>query len=646
MRDEAKAGDRVVLHGGTYRLAETLVLGPQNSGVAWVAAPGEKPVLSGGIPVTGWTPDTNGIWKAKLDRADKVRQLYVNGRAADMAMFGKALRTLGWRGSVVVTGKEPWALDAGKAGKGFAFKAAEFPHVAHPEEMEFQQRRTWTIQRVNVAAVEWSGTEALVVLGQPAGAIAQHLGWGCGLSPRECYFYNAYEFIDRPGEFYFDRAAKTLYYMPRAGQDGKPEDMTRADVVVPVLEKLVEIRGPDRKTHVRDLRFEGLTFAHAKWDMLKLGDSYGSVVLQSNALTTKFLNDGNWHNVMYACNDVPAGAVDVNGATGITFKNNEFRLLGSTALNLENDIQMITASGNLFYEVEGAGISVGHPQHTYIGKENGDNEGLGPYNVDNRRDKWNEAVEGLPADITLDNNLMRRVCSVWWQVSPITVYYANRIAILHNDLNDTPYNSITIGWSWAEFNGIPNPKKYSDYGRRGVNCSLNMRGLKLNNNRVINPYHKLDDTGALYFIGDFAKPAKELSKQTEYSEVIGNYVSVDKPKEGLIYTDEGSSFLRFEDNVLDGPPGLGRIMARGWYHRGHNNRNKIFVNNFITEYDWNGKGGDDRCVYKGNTIVPRKRKDPPLKVSQWPVQAQEIMGAAGLEPAHQALLTEIPAEDR
>ncbi len=39
-RDAAKAGDRIVLRGGVYRLEEILRLGPQHSGVTWTAAPG------------------------------------------------------------------------------------------------------------------------------------------------------------------------------------------------------------------------------------------------------------------------------------------------------------------------------------------------------------------------------------------------------------------------------------------------------------------------------------------------------------------------------------------------------------------------------------------------------------------------------
>ena len=49
-RDSAKAGDRILLKSGTYRLTETLVLGPENSGGIWMTAPGAKPVISGGAP--------------------------------------------------------------------------------------------------------------------------------------------------------------------------------------------------------------------------------------------------------------------------------------------------------------------------------------------------------------------------------------------------------------------------------------------------------------------------------------------------------------------------------------------------------------------------------------------------------------------
>ncbi|MCC7494962.1 MAG: right-handed parallel beta-helix repeat-containing protein [Fimbriimonadaceae bacterium] len=52
---------KVWLRGGRYELAETLLLGPADSGTAaapvvWAAWPGEQPVLSGGRRLSGWQP--------------------------------------------------------------------------------------------------------------------------------------------------------------------------------------------------------------------------------------------------------------------------------------------------------------------------------------------------------------------------------------------------------------------------------------------------------------------------------------------------------------------------------------------------------------------------------------------------------------
>ena len=42
----------------------------------------EKPVLNGGVQVTGWTQHSGNIWQAQLNRDDKLRALYVNGKRA------------------------------------------------------------------------------------------------------------------------------------------------------------------------------------------------------------------------------------------------------------------------------------------------------------------------------------------------------------------------------------------------------------------------------------------------------------------------------------------------------------------------------------------------------------------------------------
>src|SRR5262245_46846413 len=65
-----KADVIVLVRGGTYALPETLVFGPEDSGtpehpVVYAAYPGEKPVLSGGRPITGSKPDEGKRWVAE-----------------------------------------------------------------------------------------------------------------------------------------------------------------------------------------------------------------------------------------------------------------------------------------------------------------------------------------------------------------------------------------------------------------------------------------------------------------------------------------------------------------------------------------------------------------------------------------------------
>ncbi|MGC9320129.1 MAG: hypothetical protein ACP5KN_19005, partial [Armatimonadota bacterium] len=84
----------VLIRGGTYRLRETFVLEPQDSGTAeapvtYAAYPGEEPVISGGRPVTGWQPAGGGLWQAHIASVERgtryFRQLWVNGRRATRA---------------------------------------------------------------------------------------------------------------------------------------------------------------------------------------------------------------------------------------------------------------------------------------------------------------------------------------------------------------------------------------------------------------------------------------------------------------------------------------------------------------------------------------------------------------------------------
>ena len=95
-------GVRIVLRGGEYALTEPVLVRPEDGGTAAsptviMAAPGERPELSGGVAVTGWqklATDPRGLpaaarghlWVADAPRfngrALEFRQLWVGGRKA------------------------------------------------------------------------------------------------------------------------------------------------------------------------------------------------------------------------------------------------------------------------------------------------------------------------------------------------------------------------------------------------------------------------------------------------------------------------------------------------------------------------------------------------------------------------------------
>lgn len=74
MSSELKKPITVLLRGGTYRVLEPVEFLPIDSGtkdapITYAAYPGEKPVISGGIAITGWKKGKGGLWTADVPLA-------------------------------------------------------------------------------------------------------------------------------------------------------------------------------------------------------------------------------------------------------------------------------------------------------------------------------------------------------------------------------------------------------------------------------------------------------------------------------------------------------------------------------------------------------------------------------------------------
>ena len=623
-------GDIVVyLRGGDYQIAEPVKFGVEDSGrdgfqVIYRAFGNETPVISGGVRVNEWVPDINGIWKARLQRPTKLRQLYVNSVPAKLATMRKRVPAQGGVGAFVVKGDESWALASGTAVDGVHFKKTDFPTVARPTDLELESQSTWTSCRVCVREMKETGDGWDFLLEQPMAAILQNQGWGTAFNPKTAIsVFNAYEFVDEPGEFYFNRATQTLYYLPRPG-----EQMSDAEVIAPVLETLVDLHGCNLRRHVSHLRFEGITFAHSAWQLMRVGDSTGAGGLQSCALSVKF-GSRNWHDNLYQTTDIPAAAVEVNSADHISFRGNTFKLTGCLGLNLENDVCDASIEGNVFHHIGECSINVGHPQHVYIGRQDGDNEGHGQYHIDNRYDKWGEDVEGLCTNVLIANNLIRRTGEQHSAAVALSVIYGHNISIVHNDLKYAPYTGISLGWGWEEFDGVSR--------RSRGKPSLSLRNNRVCDNRIANMLEQLADGGGIYLLG-MSQPPAQVTGGQQWSDISGNYIhDFGRKMCSAIHPDNGSRFFYFHDNVFENMKWL-HIYAMAYSRKGDY---RIEHNYSNTEWLWSLPGRES--ILATNTVFLDNMR---VFGSEWPAGAGRIMANSGLEPAFRNLLESISLNER
>ncbi|GAB3970954.1 hypothetical protein GCM10027615_28650 [Plantactinospora veratri] len=362
------SGDiQVYLRGGRYPVSSTIEFGPGDSGtngyrVVYAGYPGETPILDGGVQVTGWTQHSGNIWKAPLDRANKLRTLYVNDKRAFMA--SKTINSAGCHGTYNITaGQAAWAWESGSQCDGARYNSADFPAIArNQDDIEIETATTWTTAIVGVRQVTTDGGSRIALFQQPGAAIAQGAFNGNAQVGGSHKVMNAYEFLDAPGEFFFDRSSRTLYYY-RASS----ENMSTATVFAPNnVTTLLRVAGTSTSDHVRDITFSGLTVQHSDWNLFDVAGSVFKQAQQGN-LGAQAYAKGNFHVYYYRNVDVTPGMIQIQNADGILLRRNRIQHTGADGISLVNDVQNSQLIGNHTNDIAGSAISVGHPQHVYIG---------------------------------------------------------------------------------------------------------------------------------------------------------------------------------------------------------------------------------------------------------------------------------------
>ncbi len=301
---------RVCLADGEYRLDEPLVFEPADSGtaaapVSYVAAAGANPILSGGKRITGWQEGADGVWYADVPTVGGkpwvFRQLFVDGerRTRARTLNEGYLRTAG----PLPQFDNPREHKKNRAAKlGFRYRPGDLKHWEALEDINLFVYHAWT------ASLHWIATldeeQRTVHFTAPS-------NWPMGWWEREQRYHieNYREALDRPGEWYLDRAAKCVYYYPREG-----EELRQVAVIAPRLRQLVAFRGDlDAGRFVEHVHLRGLSFQYADWQIVDKGPADGQAAHFLGAAITAH---GAHHCVLERCEVAHVGAYGVHFGQG------------------------------------------------------------------------------------------------------------------------------------------------------------------------------------------------------------------------------------------------------------------------------------------------------------------------------------------
>lgn len=327
---------------------------------------------------------------------------------------------------------------------------------------------------------------------------------------------------DKGAQYYVENVFEALehpgeWYLDRpSGQltylPRSGENIKTAEIVAPRLPQLVILRGDAaRGKPVEYMHFEGLTFSHSEW-------TPGGEALTASAQA--------------ACH-IP-GALSFRHARNCVVRHCAIEHVGSYGVECTEGCSDVQLAGNRIADLAGGGVKIWHtlPPGT---SSRAETDGVAAPCLSCRR-------------ISVSDNEIADGGHRWRQAVGVLIGKCGGNQVLHNHIHDFDYTGISVGWTWgyAEGNAYGNIIEHNHIHHIG-------RGV-------------LSDMGAIYLLG--VSPGTRIRYNLIHDVESRGYGGWG------IYTDEGSSFILIENNVVY------RTKSAGFHqHYGRENlvRNNIFA---------------------------------------------------------------------
>jgi hypothetical protein len=432
----------VWLGDGNYPVTEPLVFEPlksadKNAKLVFKAEKDSKPVISGGIQITGWNKNDDGLWEAQFPESVKnlgnVRELFIDGKRATRARF-----------------PNEGYLNVKKVGvdrrTNFFFEKDDFPIPENVKDVELVLMHDWSISRIAVKEIKADENQLFAVdsIGAKNPEFFNLDNW----EPNPRYFLeNAPEFLDADFEWIFLPSEKK--FLLKLPENTTPDNL---QIFIPVSEGLISLKGKENQP-VKNIHFEGITFQYSKWEIPELG--YCGV--QACHFDPR-PSSGGWAVV-------PA-AVYSEWGENILFTNCAFKNLGGSGVWFGTASKNCKVINSELVDISGNGIMIGEGQDRIVNGE--------PW--------WQSAPEQVALANTIENCTVTECGKQFYGAVGIWCGLTAETVIKNNSIFNLPYTGVSVGWMWSP---VPTP------------CRQNI----IDGNHIHHIMNILSDGGGIYMLG-------------------------------------------------------------------------------------------------------------------------------------------------
>lgn len=529
----------VVFRPGTYAITGPVEFTPEDSGTEsapityrgadppeWPGGPGA--ILSGGRRIAGWVRE-GGHLVATLPEAAAgewhFNQLYVNGHRRPRARGPNAGRYF----------RPSRALPGSDARWGIVYAGEEFRRWPNLDDVSVVIFSSWYTSAHFIEALDEARREVRFTAKGPR-AFDQYEP-----NPRY-YIENVFEYLDEPGEWFLDRGAGKLHYIPLPGEAAGTLEAFAPAVRLPDLPPdqrighLLHFRGePEKGGLIRHLTFRDLAFRHT------------DAVLRRDVSSSRQAEPGR------------NASIYARGLCESAFENCEIAQAGEHGIFLHDGSCSNAIRGCLIHDLGGGGILCGGNWRWGKGEET--HAGLTP-------------SDPMPPEVVgnvIENNLIRDGGHVFLGIHGVWLGHASGHRIARNEISDLPYSGISVGWDWG---GKPSTAHHNIIEKNRIHRI----GLGM-----------LNDLAGIYTLGD--SPGTVIRNNLIH-DIAGYESPVSYIVSAGIYMDMSSGHISVTDNIVHG------VVNCGFFF--HENPAVACENNIFAHFTHRERGGkrrEDACVW-------------------------------------------------